>query len=68
MGAAREPLERLDPISLSTAVGTGRMVPSVDRVAKRDTDRFGLPVDLDKSSSVQPAEIQRPLGVESCAW
>ncbi len=43
-------------------------VPSVDRVAKRDTDCLGLPVDLDKSSSVQQAEIQRPLGVESCAW
>ena len=58
MGTACEPLERLDPISLFTTLGTGRMVPSVVRVAKRDTDCFGLPVDLDKPSSIQQAEIE----------
>ncbi len=53
LGAPREPLERLDPISLSTTVGTGGMVPSLDRLAKFNTDFFGLPLDLDKPSNFQ---------------
>ncbi len=57
MGTAREPVERLDSISLSAAVGTGGMVPSLDRLAKCHTDCSGLPVDMVKSQSVQQAKI-----------
>lgn len=47
MGTACESLERLDAIPVFAAVGFGRMVPSVDWLAKPDTDCSGLSVDMD---------------------
>ncbi len=52
-------MERLDSVSLFATVGIGHMVSSLDRLAKLDSNCFGLPLDMAEPESFRQAQVYR---------